>query len=232
MDGRPLAGLFMYPVWSTLGALKDGASLADALTRGSALMDLLSHTLIADTGRTADQVATSARPAVVTYVRMVEAGACARCIILAGNEYHTNHAFLRHPKCHCTSVPVRPGDTPDIQSPRDQYSQMTEAQRRKTFGEAGAKALAEGADVGQVVNARRGMSTVTGYGTKVQITTEGTTKRGFAGRRLGDFNGQRLPGERVRRSRQERLMPAQIYENAGDDRKLARELLRKHGYLV
>lgn len=230
MDGRPLAGLFMYPVWSALGALRTGSSVADALSRGAGLIDLMAHTVIADTGRTADQVGTSARPKVVTYVRVVEGGACARCLVLAGNEYHTNHAFLRHPKCNCTSQPVRPGDTPDIKSPMEHYDDMSPAQRRRTFGEAGAKALADGADIGQVVNARRGMKTVTGYGERVQTTTEGTTKRGIAGARLGDFAKQ--SGQQFRRTRNARLMPAQIYENAGDNRAMALELLHKYGYLI
>ena len=71
------------------------------------------------------------------------------------------------------------------------------------------KALDEGADLNQVVNAKRGASGMT--------TTEGTTKRGLAGQRLG-------------KGRQ-RLTPNGIYRIASD-RTEAMTLLKQHGYVL
>lgn len=70
------------------------------------------------------------------------------------------------------------------------------------------EALAEGADLNQVVNARRGRSGMT--------TSEGTTRRGTAGKRLQG---------------RQRLTPDAIHAQAAT-RDEAVELLRAHGYLI
>lgn len=80
------------------------------------------------------------------------------------------------------------------------------------FTKDGAKAIRDGADPGQVVNARRGMAVSAGR----TVTTEGTSRRGFARSRLGGAV---------------RLMPEQIYRDASS-REEAVRLLRLHGYLV
>jgi hypothetical protein len=108
---------------------------------------------------------------------------------------------------------------------------MSPEQQDKAFGKAGADALRNGADIGQVVNARRGMATATN-GKKV--TTEGTTKRGIGGKALVR-NGAELEkqaGKKYRRVGEARLMPEQILKNAHGDRELQIKLLKKHGYIV
>jgi hypothetical protein len=77
------------------------------------------------------------------------------------------------------------------------------------FGQAGAAAIRDGADLGQVVNARRGMYTAAGR----SLTVESTTRRGVA------------PGK-------VRLMPEQIYREARGDRDEAIRLLKRFGYLT
>lgn len=227
--GRPLADVLRAPIWTTLRMLTQGRPIVQALVSGQALLDAIVQTAVADTGRAADSVGMTARPSVTGYIRVVEAGACSRCIILAGAEYQTDRAFLRHPRCKCGMEPVTRDHTPEVPSPKRLVEQMSEAQRRKTFGEAGAKAIAEGADLGQVVNARRGMQSADVYGRKLLITTEGTTKRGFAGSRLQDF--QKVKGQRYRVSRKPRPMPEEIFRIA-DDREHAVRLLHQYGYIA
>lgn len=229
-DGRPLLSLFMYPVWVTLRALTLGVPVARAMAHGAAFTDLLVRTVVADTGRAAVQAGMVGELAVTSYVRVVELPACARCILLAGQEYSTTSGFLRHPRCDCTMAPVTKRFRPPPVDASDVYRRMSVEQRRKAFGAAGARAIDDGADIAQVVNARRGMKTVTAYGRKVESTIEGVTKRGLAGKRLGNFEDRRRRGQRYRVSKTPRLMPAEIYRLA-DDREHAIRLLKKHGYL-
>lgn len=238
-SGRPLAGVLMAPIWTALRLVTQGRPLLQAMVAGQGLLDAIVATAVADAGRAADSVGMTATPAVTGYIRVVEGGACDRCIVLAGNEYQTDKAFLRHPRCHCGMEPVTREHRPKPASPKELVERMSDAQKRKTFGEAGAKALAEGADLGQLVNARRGMQSATVFGQKLQITSEGTTRRGFAARRLATEKGfTKAPGSRNGtattsrlRSRTPRLMPEEIFRIA-DDRTHAVRLLRLHGYIA
>ena len=88
----------------------------------------------------------------------------------------------------------------------------------RIFTAAGARAIRDdGADIYQVVNARRGMSPAS---SALRTTLEGTTRYGYAGRRTGPLAGTGQP----------RLMPEAIYQLA-HSREKARALLRQHGYL-
>jgi hypothetical protein len=217
-DGRSLVDLFMSPVWAALSALQKGASLVSALASGSALLDLLARTMVADAGRAADLVAMAARPGITSYVRVVELPACARCLILAGQEYSLSEGFERHPRCDCTTEPVTKNYRPTPADPKSVYDSMSDAQKRKAFGEKAVEAIEAGADIAQVVNARRGMTTATRYGKAVKATTEGQTKRGHTRKR--------------RRNGAIRLMPEEIMRIAGDDREKALRLLTRNGYLI
>jgi len=172
----------------------------DALSVGGRWLDMAVQTLVADAARGAASVAIAARPG-IGYVRMVNPPSCGRCSVLAGKFFKWNTGFQRHPHCDCSHVPSgevgAEGLTTD---PRpDQITGLSKAER---------KALDEGSDLSQVVNAKRGASGMT--------TTEGTTKRGLA--------GQRLAGR-------QRLTPDGIYRIASD-RTEALALLREHGYLA
>lgn len=209
--GQPLAALLALPIPATLGALKAGASLREALAKGAAMVDLLVRSIIADTGRQADQVAMTARPGITSYVRVVELPSCARCLILAGREYSHSTGFLRHPRCDCTMEPVTRDHRPEPVDARDVYNRMTDAQKRHAFGEAGVKAIADGADIARVVNARKGMRTVEMYGRQVRATYAGT-------------------GRRRANRRPPRLLPEAIYQIA-DSREEQIRLLRRNGYI-
>lgn len=220
----------IYPLLIALNRIRRGFTMSLSVLSGAYFLEMVTRSLVADAGRIADMAGMIARPRVVSYVRVVELPACARCIILAGREYSLSDGFLRHPRCDCTLAPRRPGDTWALASPEALVEQMTEAQRRRAFGEAAAKAIDEGADIAQVVNARRGMTTVTRYGRQVQATREGTTRRGLYGSRTAKF--ARAAGDRYARAETPRLMPEEIYRLAGGDRAHAIRLLKRNGYIV
>jgi hypothetical protein len=79
------------------------------------------------------------------------------------------------------------------------------------FGEAGAKAIDDGANIYSVVNARKSMDKVEMFGRTVQVTYTGTGSR--------------------KKKRPPRLMPEEIYRLADGDRNHAIRLLYKNGYL-
>ncbi|MFM9589725.1 hypothetical protein ACKI1J_15630 [Streptomyces scabiei] len=230
-DGRPLTTLLFQPAITTYTTLAAGADPRTALVAGMNQMARMVATQIADTSRAATQTAMVAQPRCVAYVRVVKLPACGRCIILAGRQYSYSTGFQRHPKCDCGMDPIDVEQWGDVPSPEDLVAQMSPQEQRRRLGAAAVDALAKGADLAQVVNARRGMQTMTAYGRTVQATTEGTTKRGIAGKRLAEQAGAaKLPGQRYSRSKTPRLMPEEILRLA-DDRDHQLRLLKLHGYI-
>jgi hypothetical protein len=226
-DGRDLTGLLYRPVIATLVGVRDGATVDRAMALGYVDLEMIVRTQVADAGRVADQVALTARPAVTGYRRMVVGRTCSRCIVLAGQFYRWNTGFDRHPQDDCVHIPAREDTDGDIRTdPKAIFEDMTEAEQERVFTRAGAQAIRDGSDIAQVVNARRGMSTA-GTGRLARneagmfTTTEGTTRRGFAGQR------SRRGGRR-----EARLMPESIYELAAGNRDEAVRLLRLYGYLL
>lgn len=259
-DGRDLDTLLDQPMIATLAAIADGATISLALAAGYATLDMIVRSQVADAGRVADQVAMTARPRAGGYVRMVVGKTCSRCIVLAGKFYRYNAGFDRHFRCDCVHIPTREALSDDIRlSPRGTFESMSRDEQDKVFTKAGAEAIRLGADPAQVVNARRGaagltpagaritaaeakllrdgkqigrLRTVNVYGQQVFVTTEGTTTRGVAGRRLGaNETGVKVDGQRYRRSRTPRLMPESILQAAGGNRDEAIRLLKRFGYL-
>ncbi|MEV0639034.1 hypothetical protein AB0I77_29640 [Streptomyces sp. NPDC050619] len=220
----------LYPLIIALNRLGRGFTTAMSILSGAYFLEMVTRSLVADAGRIADMAGMIARPRVVSYVRVIELPACARCIILAGREYTLSEGFLRHPRCDCTLAPRRPGDTWELASPSSLFEQMSPAQQRRAFGETAVQAIGEGADIAQVVNARRGMTTMTRYGREVQATTEGTTRRGLYGSRARKF--EKAAGARYARAKTPRLMPEEIYRLADGDREHAIRLLKRNGYIV
>ncbi|WP_326828686.1 hypothetical protein OIE13_22360 [Streptosporangium sp. NBC_01810] len=216
-DGRALTSLLMQPALRTLGLLATGADDQSALLSGLASLTRIVDTEISDASRAADQVGMVANRGWVTYVRHVSLPACGRCIILAGREYSWSTGFLRHERCDCTMVPRRAGDERPP-APEELFAQMTPEEQAKAFTVGGAEAIRLGADLGQVVNARRGMQTVGGR----LVTTEGTSRRGVAGRKMGSTS---------KRKSAVRPMPEQLIADAGGDRDEAIRRLRQFGYL-
>jgi hypothetical protein len=216
--GGDLASLLVQPAVRTLGLMARGADDQEALKSGLASLTRILATETADAARAADHVGMVANKGWVSYVRHVTLPACGRCIILAGREYSWSTGFLRHPRCDCSMVMQREGsDAPP--SPEDLFKRMSRAEQGRAFTRADARAIRDGADLSQVVNARQGMQTIGGR----SVTTAGTTRRGLAGQRMGSAS---------RRRSAVRPTPAQIYKDAGDDRDEAIRLLRRFAYLI
>ncbi|MFK4277959.1 hypothetical protein ACI2LD_17820 [Enterococcus casseliflavus] len=240
--GGPLETLLFVPAIGVRQRLAAGVPPEEAMIGGLVDMAMYTSTAIADSARAADQVGMAANRSCVAYVRVVRAGACSRCLILSGQIYSRSEGFLRHPNCGCQTMPLREHEWPDIPTPAQLVDRMTPDQRQRTFGAAGARAIAAGADIGQVVNARRGMDTAHIYGRTLQVTHEGATRRSAYGRsrdRAGD-NFARFAGQRhgaatsmryFRSTRSPRLMPEEIFRIA-DDRDEELRLLRRYGYLT
>lgn len=226
-DGRELSTLLLQPGIRTLRTVRRGASLRRAVASGREHLGMIATTQVADAVRAAEHLGMAVRPRVVAYTRVVEAGACSRCMILAGREYSWSTGFLRHPRCRCTMRPMRAGERTEGDSPKALFNDLTEAEQDRRFGREGAEAIRAGADMSQVVNARRGMAAPSD-GTEARYTTEGTTRRGYAGRRLGDLTDD---SGRYARSTRRRLMPDAIMRDAAD-RDTALRLLYEHGYLT
>jgi hypothetical protein len=108
-----------------------------------------------------------------------------------------------------------------VTNPRDYFDSLTPAQQDAIFTKSGASAIRDGADIGQVVNARRGMSTAQIGGRSTRVTNEGITRTGFA---------TNAPGSTVAARGGVRLMPETIYQVA-TSRADAIRLLRANGYL-
>ncbi|MFJ5887490.1 hypothetical protein [Streptomyces californicus] len=230
-DGRPLATLLYTPAITTYTAYAAGMDAEAAAVAGMNQMARMVSTQIADASRSATMVSMATHRRCNAYVRVVRLPACGRCIILAGRQYSYSTGFQRHPKCDCGMDPIDVERWDDVPSPQALVDQMSPQEQRKRLGAAAVDALAKGADLSQVVNARRGMQTMTVHGRQVQATTEGTTLRGLAGKRLAAEQGAgKVPGQRYSRSRTPRLMPEEILRLA-DDREHQLRLLKKHGYI-
>jgi hypothetical protein len=211
-DGRNLMGVLARAIPTALWRRDEGDSTRTAMARAGSFLNMVVRTVVADTGRQADQAAMVGNTKVTSYVRVVELPACARCIILAGREYSVSTGFQRHPNCDCTMEPVTHGKAGYTVDAKDMYDRMSADQRRKVFGEAGTKAINDGANIYSIVNARKAMDTVEMFGRQVQVTHVGT-------------------GSKKAPKRPPRLMPEEIYRLANGDRNQAIRLLYKNGYL-
>lgn len=215
-DGRPHDTLLRAPAITARTLIADGVEPAEALAAGGRQLSMMVLTEIADAGRGAAGVQIAARPR-VGYVRMLNPPSCSRCVVLAGRFYRWNQGFLRHPRCDCKHVPTMVTDQAEafaeglIDDPYEAFNRMSEAEQNRVFTNAGAQAIRDGADMYQVVNARRGMK----Y--RGAFTTEGTSRHGWAGQIL--------------RKGQKRMTPETIYR-LNPNREQAVEALRAQGYIT
>jgi hypothetical protein len=236
----------------TKTAVGAGFAREQALQAGQAYLGVIVKTLIADASRGADKVSATGK-GYTYYVRVVGGSACSRCAILAGIR-SAPEPFARHVSCQCTAAPVEvPGkETPKLgdglfSSAGDYFDSLSASEQDRVFTQAGAEAIRNGADITQVVNARRGadgigyashgggrgsqvrghfVKTTIGYrpdGSPVRVytTTEGTTAR-------GQFGKQQIAMGSTGRVR---LMPETIMQIAGHNKDLAQAFLRDAGYL-
>ena len=153
----------------------------------------------------------------------------------------------RHPRCRCHHEPVTE-DAPESLTPPEIFDSMSRTEQDRIFTPDSAQAIRDGADMNQIVNARRGMSTVSVGGRDVKVTSEGATRRGYFSqqRRLQDAERYAQTPEtttgagprgaranyRERRIAKPRLLPEEIYKQAGTNRDEAIRLLHANGYYV
>lgn len=261
-DGRDLATLLRQPAQDTVGRMAAGMRAEEALRQGLGQLERIVFTQTADAGRVADGVAIANDRTARGYVRMLTPPSCSRCVVLAGKWFATNAGFQRHPRCDCRHVPAAENVAGHwTTSPSAYFRRLSAAEQDQVFTGSGARAIRNGADIRQVVNARKGalgltpagngrltdeekralrggrdrgaLQTTRAYGRDVYTTTEGVTTRGVAGARLGAReSGTKTGGSRYRRARVPRLMPEQIYLDAGGDRDEAVRLLKRFGYIL
>lgn len=218
-DGRPLESLLRAPA----DVAEQMLDQTRAVEAGRVSATRIARTQIADASRVAAGIDRATRPR-VGWVRMLSPPSCDRCLILAGRFYRWSDGFDRHPNDDCISVPAAEDRPGDLRTDPDAYlKSLSTAEQDRLLGKDNAQAWRDGADLNQIVNAKRGMATtVDGVRTPVltpeglQATTTGTTNRALAGKRL--------------RGKQ-RLVPESIYRIA-TDRADALRLLKLHGYVL
>ena len=179
-----------------------------ALQAATARVARIAASEVHDAGTGMTEAQMRLEPQASGYVRHVTLPACDRCLILAGRVYSASTGFLRHPQDDCVMVPYFGDQVPKLQSPRDLFHLMTDAQQDRAFGAAGARAIRDGADLSTVTNAKRGMN------------APGE-----------EYTRTAAPGARTRRHGPRRLSPQGVARRAGDDTVLYRRLLREHGYI-
>lgn len=116
---------------------------------GESGFDRLVESLVQDAGRAAESVATTARPN-IWHVRYLSPPSCSRCAVLAGRIYRYSEGFQRHPNCDCVMIPTTVANPAFQHDPDDliRDGQVT------GLSKADMRAIADGADLGQVVNVR------------------------------------------------------------------------------
>lgn len=207
-------------------------------TRFGFVANSIVKTGIGDAARGAVQSGMQARPSVTGYVRMLRGASCARCAILAGRHYRSSVAFNRHKRCDCVHVPAAEASDDWTVNPKTYFRSLSTEDQDRLFTKAGAEAIRLGADMSQVVNARKGISVARAYGQDVLRTLEGTTKRGIAGKRLGDEGFSKTVGLKSSRyayARTPRLLPDEIFlqaEKLGWDRAEVLRQLRRFAYVL
>lgn len=232
-DGRPLTTLLTQPAGTTLRAIRDGAPPRTAAVLGATQLDMIVRSEVADAGRVATGVEVTLTPT-LGYVRMLSPPSCSRCVLLAGRFYRWNSGFQRHPRCDCIHIPSTEDQADDLRTnPQAYFDSLSEAEQNRVFTTSGAQAIRDGANLGRIVNARRGMSTtgtsqtrVRDDGSVVNVHHRTLARDQVFGR------GAFTTTEGTRRARRIRLMPEQIYLEARGSRDEAIRLLRLHGYIT
>jgi len=121
--------------------------------------DRLVASIVQDAARAAESVSIAVRPDIY-HVRYVNPPCCARCAILAGRVYRWSEGFERHPNCDCSMIPTTVAGTL-----RQDPDELVATGQVRGLSKADLQALADGADLGKVINVRRsqaGLSDATG----------------------------------------------------------------------
>jgi len=216
-DGAPLESLLYTPTVTVKDRMTTAGGLDSAMFSGRSVLEQIVTTQLADAARSAASVDIATRPG-VGYTRFLNPPSCSRCVVLAGKFFRWNAGFRRHPRCDCVHRLTKASSLDAakaeglISDPYAYFHSLSPAEQARTFSPAGARAIADGADIFQVINANRGMK-VAG----ADFTSEGTGRRGNAARSL-------RPGQR-------RMTPAAIYR-LNPNRADALKDLEHFGYVL
>ena len=222
-----LPGTLAAPAFTALRGIRGGLTLDRAM--GGGLNDLLLRTQmqVADAARNSGAVVMASRNRPAGWVRMLNPPSCSRCALLAGKWFKYNQGFARHPGCDCRHIPSAESTAEDVTTdPYEYFGSLPAAEQDRVFTKAGAKAIRDGADISQVVNARQGMYTTAGGS---QVTREGVTRRGYWGSQ--QVTRDRKGAERYGVSVRQRMMPEEIYKRANTPER-AKALLEEYGYIT
>lgn len=234
-DGRELDSLMYGAVIHAKAMISRGRTPATAWEAGRSALLLRVQTQVADASRQAVGLSIAARPKTGS-VRMLNPPSCSRCAVLAGRFYRYNAGFRRHPGCDCRAIPSTEATAGDLTvDPQAYFDSLTATEQAKIFTHAGAEAIRSGADVAQVVNARRGMYTASAYGQTVRTTHEGVTRRGLAYQSMSQATYVRKAAElqsgRYRSLKAPRVMPETLQQIA-ESRDDYLRLLKLYGYIL
>lgn len=133
--------------------------------------------------------------------------------------------------CDCVHIPSAEDAADDLRTdPTAYFDSLSTAEQNKYFGKGSAEAIRQGADMNQVVNARRKAAGMSRVG-QIETTTEGTTRRGVAGRLLIRAEGGD-PSQRGATAKSPRLTPDAILQVSKGDKARARDLMQRYGYIL
>lgn len=217
-DARTLAGWTSYgtPLAPLLDKVRQPES--DAYE-----FDRLIASQVQDAGRNGEALEMAVRPAVTTYVRMLNPPSCSRCILLAGKKYHKNEGFARHPLCDCVHVPTDDEIGDDIRFDPVEYfnSLPTAEQLAEEYPHLTVKMRREAGIYSQE-------DIFTKHGA-VLIRAAPDSKRQYVMGRVVNTRWMKrsTAGEDALR----RAMPADMVRRAGGDRVLLLRIMRGYGYI-
>lgn len=223
-------------VSSLAGVASDGRPLETLFDQADTdyKFGLMVATQLQDVARVAAALGIVSRPTVTGYVRMLNPPSCSRCAILAGKFFKWNAGFLRHPGCDCRHIPSTEALSGDLTTePRAYFNSLSPTEQAKTFGKKNAEAIREGADVGQVVNAYKGVSTTSLRTRAFRKGQEGPLGPAVANPAGAPDLLAGIPGAQASKAAQPlgRLTPEGIYTTT-TSRAEAIKLLRAGGYIL
>lgn len=259
-SGRPVGGLLFGAVTTTKEAIGAGLAEGQSMLAGATYLAAMMKTAIHDMSRSSDLTAAVGHKYTM-YVRVVQAGACSRCAILAGTSSYKS-AFKRHPACKCTSYPVDKEDAPPAgfhASPEDYFKSLSKSEQDRVFTKGGAEAIRSGSNPVTVVSARRSATGIQ-YGNAIgretransgrrmlksqigtnkdgspilgYVTTEGNTRRGVYGRLNRDLGQSEQRLAQARYTSTKRTrLMPETIVSLTDNPELRTVLLRDAGYI-
>lgn len=214
--GATLDAALAGVAYHALDHIGRGRSVREAMDGGMLELAQLVQYAVADSSRASAKIRIGTTQTSVGYTRVVSAGCCARCAVLAGKFYRWNEGFLRHPNCLCLHFPATSAVAAQTATdPYEAFEALSEKEQDRIYTKAGAEAIRNGADMNQVINSRRGMTT------SGRFTSEGVTKRGYF--RISSDAG---------RAGKRRLSVDEILRRSGQDKTRFVSLLTEYGYFV